>query len=345
MATNVPETMITPAIRQEAARLFGDHLAGAMSAAEETRLAQWLVEDPRHARAFAAVERMWLAIDDTTMPAAPASTAPVAPVPDAGRLRSRWRSGWRQGRDTAHGRRRAAGWAQGAVAASILLLLVAQSGDITMRLRADAITATGERREVALPDGSIALLNTASAIAVDYHRGRRIRLLRGEAAFTVAPDPAHPFVVEAADGTVTALGTRFLVRRDGDETRVAVTEHSVRVDLADARPGPASRIVREGQGLDYGHGRIAPPAGRGVSDTDAWTRGVIRVVDRPLGDVVREIGRYRKGYVVVLGRALSQRRVNGVFRIDSPDRSIDAIGRTLGIRATRIGPMVTLLHE
>ncbi|TCM38741.1 FecR family protein [Novosphingobium sp. ST904] len=334
MMTNVPETTITPEMRQEAARLFGDHVAGVMSAADEARLAQWLAEDPRHARAFAAVERTWRAIDETTMPPVPVrGTAPWS------RRFARWRPA-----GTQHGVsapvHKASGWARGLVAASVLLLIATQSADIALRLRADAITNTGERRSFALPDGSIALLNTDSAVAVDFADGRHIRLLRGEAAFTVAPDPARPFVVEAGGGTVTALGTRFLVRLDGDETRVAVTEHSVRIDL-----NAVSRLVREGEEAGYGRDRISPLAGQSVHDTDGWTRGVIRVVNRPLADVVREIGRYRSGYILVLGDGLSQRRVNGVFRLDDPDRSIDAIGRSLGIRSTRIGGMVTILHD
>lgn len=60
-------------------------------------------------------------------------------------------------------------------------------------------------------------LNTDSAIAVHYGASRReIELLAGEAGFTVAKaadGDGRAFVVQAAGGEVTALGTRFVVRR------------------------------------------------------------------------------------------------------------------------------------
>ncbi|MBL7395987.1 FecR domain-containing protein, partial [Escherichia coli] len=81
-----------------------------------------------------------------------------------------------------------------------------------------------------------------------------VRLLRGEAAFTVAPNPNRPFTVEAGGGSTTALGTRFIVRRDGVQTRVSVTEHAVRV-----ASNPASVVVAQDQTSTYGP-RQAPSA-------------------------------------------------------------------------------------
>ncbi len=56
---------------------------------------------------------------------------------------------------------------------------------------------------------------------------RRIELQEGEAYFTVAKDPGRPFVVEAGDKRVVAIGTQFAVRREGGEVRVVVTEGSI----------------------------------------------------------------------------------------------------------------------
>jgi len=332
-AEALPEKSTTPAIRREASRLFGDRAAGVMSADDEAELTAWLAADSRHAQAFAMVERMWTAIDSQTMPSR--ASVPVAASAKAVRT---WRRRWQWTRREDAPRR---GWTQGAVAASLAVIALWHFGDIGMRIRADVRTGVGEQQKIALSDGSVVLLNTGSAIALDYGRERRVRLLRGEAAFTVAAVRARPFIVETTEGTVTALGTRFLVRLEAEEARVAVTEHSVRVSPLDA----AWKVVREGEALGFGRGRIGEPEAVGISDADAWTRGVIRVVNRPLADVVREIGRYHRGYVGIVGSSLARRPVNGVFHVDSPVRSIDAIEKSLGIRSTRIGDAAILLHD
>ena len=49
-----------------------------------------------------------------------------------------------------------------------------------------------------LEDGSVADLNRGAAIEVSFTKDfRRIKLVRGEARFSVAKNPARPFIVEA----------------------------------------------------------------------------------------------------------------------------------------------------
>ncbi|MEP9370460.1 FecR domain-containing protein [Xanthobacter sp. VNH20] len=60
-------------------------------------------------------------------------------------------------------------------------------------MRADYIAPVGERRTVALGDGSMVELNTDTAMAVDLQAGRRsVRLFRGKAFFQVTHDPQRP---------------------------------------------------------------------------------------------------------------------------------------------------------
>src|SRR6202035_408397 len=59
---------------------------------------------------------------------------------------------------------------------------------------------------------------------------RHIRLDDGEAFFEVAHDAGRPFVVQVGNTRVIAVGTKFSVRRNGDDIRVVVTEGKVRVE-------------------------------------------------------------------------------------------------------------------
>lgn len=99
-------------------------------------------------------------------------------------------------------------------------------------------TAFGERRHIALPDGSVIDLNSRSRVRIEFaHRQRRVELAEGEALFTVEHDAGRPFTVETGNGQVTVTGTRFDVRRDADGTRIAVAQGSVKV-----RDAPRPRL-------------------------------------------------------------------------------------------------------
>lgn len=236
-------------------------------------------------------------------------------------------------------------WFSSGIAASLLLLLgIGWIDDWPTRLSADAVTETGEQRSVALDDGSFVDLNTDSAIAVDYRPDRRVvRLLKGEALFRVAADADRPFTVEAGGGATTALGTRFIIRRDGDATRVVVTEHRVRVASPRDAEGQAVSLG-VGQGVAYGPAGLAPVMAVDVQTASAWTRGTLSFVDRPLREVVGELARYHRGYIGIAGDALAGRRVSGVFRADDTLGAVETLQRSLGISSTRITDRLILLH-
>jgi transmembrane sensor len=309
-------------ITDEAARWIAAAEGDALSAEEKAALDAWLAVDPRHARAFAEMQDIWAHMANVPETLALQASLPARPGRRSRRLPAR-AIGPRQHR-----------WIGPALAASLALVFIGVAEDLPVRLLADEMTATGERRVVKLPDGSTVHLDTHSAVAFDFASDRRVvRLLGGEAAFIVAPDRHRPFTVEASGGSVTALGTRFLVRRDADGASVTVTEHSVRV----AYPAPhgPSAVVAEGQSLAYGGNGLGRAALANTADAMAWTEGVLVFRDKPLAQVVAEIGRYHRGYVRVLGEAQAL-RVSGVFRIDDPVAAIDQLQRSLGLRSTRL---------
>ena len=317
------ELPATKRINAEAAQWFAERETGALSAEDEARFTRWLASDPRHARAFSKTEALWQSVDAPML-----ASAPLRP-------RFPWRRGAARSAPPERTHRRQ--WAGAAIAASLALLAVV-GGDLPTRLQADAMTATGEIRNVRLPDGSVATLNTNSAIAFEPD-GRTVRLLKGEANFQVRADPRHPFSVDAGDGVTTALGTRFIVRVMGDGARVTVTEHSVSVAL-----GEKSLILRQGQTVRYNGHALAVPQPVAVADADAWLRGRIRVVNRPLREVVAELNRYHRGYIRVVDADIAKRLVSGTFDVRDPVAAVDVIQRTLGIGSTRLTNHLIFLH-
>jgi transmembrane sensor len=232
------------------------------------------------------------------------------------------------------------GFAAPLAAASLALFLYFD--DLSVVLRSDYSAGTGETKLVTLEDGSRVQLNAQSAIAVRYGASqRRLVLLEGEAWFDVASDPARPFAVEAAGGTVTALGTAFDVALEKTGARVTVTKHRVAVSS-----GGQTVIVGEGQQSGFGPNSAArPPAAVNAGWITAWRRGKLIVENEPLESVITALGRYHHGFVACLYSAICARRVTGVFGTDDPLESLTEIETSLGLRATSFTRFLVFLHK
>ncbi|MFT4091501.1 MAG: FecR family protein [Asticcacaulis sp.] len=315
-----PQTVETDAgtaghIRQVAARWLTERDAGILSPAQADEMTRWLDSDVRHRAAFERMETVWAQMG-------------AEPIEDA------------LERQRHKGRQRFMQMAGAAMAACLALVIAAAAYDVPTRLEADYIAATGETRQIRLEDGSVLHLNSQAAVAVDYSADqRKVRLLKGEAAFTVAKDASRPFRVEAGKGSTTALGTEFIVRTDKGQHQVFVTEHSVRVAL-----GTQQVTIAEGEGVDYGAQGLSPAYRLEVSDASAWMRGRLVFADRPMADVVRELNRFHKGRILITSDALAQQRFSGSFRTDDTQAALGAIETALNIRATRLPGGLVLLH-
>ncbi|HUD28891.1 MAG TPA: FecR family protein [Novosphingobium sp.] len=323
---------IAPGIAEAAADWIVRRDGGEMSAGDERAFATWHAL-PEHREALARLEKVWGLLDDDEEPAEAAE-----PVADLPRQRAACAPARSLGvRGAVRPKRRAL--AAGGIAAALALVVLGGVQDWPMRLRADHMTGIGERRELALSDGSAVRLDSGSAIAVDYTGSRRgVRLLAGAAMFEVAPDRSRPFTVEAGGGSVTALGTAFAIRDEEGGATVTVTRHSVRVE-----GGGRAAVVGEGQRADFGDRTLRGPLpARG--DATAWTRGRLVVVDRPLGEVVEEIGRYRRGYVAVTGPAAAI-RVSGVYDLDHPLAAIDSIQTSHALSSVRLSDRFIILRR
>jgi transmembrane sensor len=117
-------------------------------------------------------------------------------------------------------------------AAAAALLLIACSGTIFLRSARSGFIQTerGERREVALDDGSVVQVDPETLLRIKYEKHlRRVFLEHGRALFRVAKNPERPFLVESNDTTVRAVGTAFAVEQQDNAVLVTVAEGKVAV--------------------------------------------------------------------------------------------------------------------
>lgn len=314
-----PNRRIPAAALHQAAAWFARHDAGPLGEEERQAFDAWLARDPANRAAYARIDNAWDAF---------------AAVPMTAIRRPHWQ---------AVGRRAALG----AIAAGLALAI--WSADLPLRLEADSRTAVGETRHVALPDGSVAELNTDSAIAVDFGAdgARRVRLLRGEAAFDVVKDPDHPFTVTAGNVVSRVLGTLFTVRRDGGgDVTVTLVRGSVGVGTgADGADGSWQTVLAPNQSVTYRNDGLGDVTSVDAQAATAWRRGKLVFQDRALGDVIDELNRYHQGTIRVIGADLARRPVSGVFDTRDPVAVVGALEAALDLKSTRLTDYLILLHR
>lgn len=203
-------------------------------------------------------------------------------------------------------------------------------------------TSVGEQRIVQLADGSSVRLDTDSRIRVRFAADQRlIELEAGQAMFDVAPDRERPFVVQAGQARVTAVGTVFDVRRDA--AAASVTLVSGIVDVASGRDGRATR-------MSAGHqARVAPRETRvkvvDVALETSWTDGRIVLRDTPLREAVAEVNRYLTDKVALAPGHLEGVAVNGVFKTGDRDAFVSTVSGGLDLQATRQADGSIMLAE
>jgi transmembrane sensor len=286
-----------------------------LSQVEQAAFEAWLAADPAHAAAFADISQTFEHAKRVRQSRRASQPAFVS------------RKGWLYGP---------------AFLAAASLALYLFFGPLSTVLQSDYSTGTGEIKSLTLADGSHVALDARSAIAVHFaaHQ-RQLTLLEGEVWFEATPDLRRPFTVEAAGGTVTALGTAFGIELNNAGARVSVAEHQVRV-----ASGGENVVVSENQQTAFkAHSPPGPPTPAGPDSIAAWRRGKLIVEDRPLGEVLSVLGRYRHGFVYCLSAAICARNVTGVFSTNNPLRALREIEVFLGLHAVHLTNYLIVLYE
>lgn len=282
---------------------------------------EWLAADPAHETAWRSIERMWGGLD---------AVAPRVLPARADSLQKKPRKAPRRRASTLKG-----------AAASIVLLITAGFGwqMMPVGLFADYRTAIGERRTIALQDGSEVELGAATAIDVSFSANeRRIKLLAGEAFFTVTKESGRPFIVAAGNGEVKVLGTAFDVKV-ADEVMVAVTRNTVQVSNATSSPVKVSA----GQAVRYDTNRVSAVTAADLDAVQAWRQDQLVFRDVPLDAVLAELGRYRRGSILLIGKSLRQRHVTAVFEAKNGDAALETIAQSLSLRIYRATDLLTVI--
>ncbi|MQL49400.1 fec operon regulator FecR [Photorhabdus khanii] len=196
-------------------------------------------------------------------------------------------------------------------------------------LRADYRTAKGDIQHHRLNDGTLLTLNTDSAVDVRFDSQQRlVHLWYGEIAITTGHDVGTRLLrVQTRQAQLTALGTQFTVRQEGNTTLVSVQQQAVEVVLTGA---DRKYIVRQGESLRFSATDFSELT-TAIAEDNAWTQGILSFSDKPLSEVIATLARYRNG-VLRCDPTVASLRLSGTFPIKNTDTALTVIEKTLPVK-------------
>ncbi|WP_417584070.1 DUF4880 domain-containing protein [Nitrincola sp.] len=191
---------------------------------------------------------------------------------------------------------------------------------------ADIQTAAGEQKTLVLQDSSRLILNTQSALAVDFNAQPELRLHYGELAITNSGGAQvrignHLFSPD--------VGSEFTLSREDSRCHLQVITGQVNCTLS----GNREYQVTASQGLLM--------QGEQVQQSTltpyhlSWRQGLLTAQRTQLSDFIQQLARYRSGY---LGYAddIAHLTFSGSFPIEDTDAILDNLCQILPIRQHRV---------
>ncbi|WIO74927.1 FecR domain-containing protein [Porticoccaceae bacterium LTM1] len=216
------------------------------------------------------------------------------------------------------------------------------------------ITRVGEQKTIQLEDGSELILNTNTQAIVEMRPDKRIVFLdKGELYLDVEKDEERPFVVLTSDRAVTVLGTQFSVMNEGGLYRVSVNEGKValhqrnnsfngyeeidlnasNLKLDSVKPYALSAGMQAS--IDFDSNSLVASGFDSKEALFSWTKGMLRVEDLPLSDVVEELNRFSGRHVVIVDEEISGLTVSMSIRVSSISDAFVAVEEILPVKVDR----------
>lgn len=299
--------------------------------------AEWMAADPENAFAYARIEYVGAAVDESRADLAerfadellsgtaqPARSAPT-------QRKTPFGSGWSTGYA-----RRLLPLAAAILVAALVALVLEITNDATTRY----VTQPAERQQLQLADGSEIDMSAATTLDVTRQDGQSlVRLISGQAFFSVTPQKGRPFQVDAGGRRIRVVGTAFDVLKTQKETTVTVVEGIV--DVAPSPTGPQdsnaqAKRIEPGWRLTY---RAADGSTNLQKvDTDAataWRKGYLIYEGSPLADVVADVNRYFAANIQIADIETGALSFTGVLQLEDPQVIIARLEAFLPIEVQR----------
>ncbi len=202
-----------------------------------------------------------------------------------------------------------------------------------------ASSALGQCRRIALPDGSLAVLNTDTRLEWDFSASARgLRIVRGEVALTLKTG-ARARIEGEGHWASLARGS-YNVRLHGGAMDITVFQGTAQqITTTEPHNRAGNPVARAQQGL------LLSDTAPAVRDTDSpqiaalrsWQSGEIVFTNEPLALAVEEYNRYLTRKIVIADPQVAAISVGGRFLSRDPAAFLEALELGFGIRVSPSG--------
>lgn len=340
-------------------------LAGQTDMEEQQLLEQWIAADDQHLRHFTSLRDTWM-LSNLAGTMSPYNTDAAWAAFDTRQEPQllRW---WK---------RTGPGW--GRIAALLLLSMLVGGGVVFAVLYkhisgggadqqlVSVVSPKGATTYVQLSDGSEVWLNAGSRLLYSqgYDTKSREVKLEGEAFFKVKTNAAKPFVVNAADLQIQALGTSFNVKAYAEEQTVVTTlvDGKVKINtLGDV--SPVDMVLQPRQHVTYHKapdlvkavqktgGRKQPVAAvpaiessqlENTAPYTAWVDGSWIIASETFEELAIVMERKYNVRVVFTSEELKHYKFSGTFRQETLEQVLDILKLTAPLHYQINHGLVTL---
>ena len=199
---------------------------------------------------------------------------------------------------------------------------------------------------IKLSDGTIVTLDKGSSFSYQENfenSGKREVSLNGEAFFEVVKNVDVPFIINANNGKIKVLGTKFNVRaweNSGDVT-VAVSEG--KVALSDSTQENSVVITKGKMSRLSNEGIVSEPVDVDLSQYLSWINKQIYFKNTTVDEVLAQLERWYDVKIKLQDAEINNSKIT-VFIDDKPlEENLNVVCAILNMRFTTDGTSVRLL--
>lgn len=196
-------------------------------------------------------------------------------------------------------------------------------------------TASHERLQILLPDGSEVFLNGNSVLSYKkrgFSRSRRVKLLDGEAYFDIAHKENNEFVVEMGEIIVRDIGTSFNLKMSNENYKVIVNSGIVSMEYKQASKLQKTILRANHQGVFDRRNKAISRTTDIPVNYRAWQDRKIRFVNAPLAGVAEELKLIYGTRIIFQDTTLKTRILNAYFDRRTEEQIMQIIATSLQIK-------------
>ncbi|AWW32125.1 Fe2+-dicitrate sensor protein [Echinicola strongylocentroti] len=183
-------------------------------------------------------------------------------------------------------------------------------------------------------DGSVITLNKSSQLAFNqsiFNKERKAKLVNGEAFFQVEKNENRPFQVQAGEVKITVLGTKFNVKKHGEQVEVILQSGAVRVNYEDKE-----RVLKPGDKLLINQVKGLLTSSTAEDELYSYYVGdYFEANDTPLWRVIEVLNEAYGANIILLNERLRNLPLTTTFKNDSLENNLEVLKATFGLTVIR----------